>query len=167
MLVNISRPHFSLPGTDGKIHQLADYMEKIVVVHFWSAECPWSERADLHFAEYNHTFSNNVVVLPVASNSNETLEQIQQTMQAHRLGLVLLDHNNHLADAWDAQITPHAFVFDQTGLLRYKGAVDDVTFRKRTPEHFYVKEVISALLGAEAPTLQETSPYGCTIVRAT
>lgn len=136
-----------------------------MVVHFWSAECPWSQRADLHFNEYPNKFSNKVVILPVASNWNETIELITQSMQERNINIILLDKNNQLADAWEAQTTPHAFVFDQTGVLRYKGAVDDVTFRKHTPERFFVEEAVTALIAGTYPKVEETPPYGCTITR--
>ena len=70
-----------------------------------------------------------------------------------------------VADELQAQTTPHAFVIDPAGLLRYRGAIDDVTFRKRTPEHFHIEAAVEAILSGRIPTIQETPPCGCTIVR--
>jgi hypothetical protein len=56
-------------------------------------------------------------------------------------------------------------VIDQAGLLRYQGAVDDVTFRQRTPTRYYLREAVEALLAGRQPQPQETPPYGCTVVR--
>ena len=50
-------------------------------------------------------------------------------------------------------------------LLRYRGAVDDVTFRNRQASRFFLEEAIEALLEGHLPTLTETPAYGCAIVR--
>jgi hypothetical protein len=54
---------------------------------------------------------------------------------------------------------------DRMGILRYRGAVDDVTFRRRTATRFYLEEAVEALLAGRLPDLSETLAYGCAIVR--
>jgi peroxiredoxin len=164
--INQSVPDFSLPDQQGKAHPFRAYRGKIVVVNFWSAECPWSERADGHLMAVLKNFPDKVVILPVASNRNETSELIVGAIHQRGLDFVLVDAGCELADAWGAQTTPHAFVIDREGILRYMGAVDDVTFRKRNPEKFYVEEALKALLAGHLPEIQVTQPYGCTIVRS-
>ncbi|MEI7847682.1 MAG: redoxin domain-containing protein [Chloroflexota bacterium] len=166
MLTNTPCPDFSLNDSLGQTHHLSDYHGRIVILNFWSADCPWSERADAHLAAIRARFPEHLTILPIASNLNETLTIIEQTRQLRGTDLVLIDNNCHLANSWNAQTTPHAFVIDPAGILRYQGAVDDVTFRKRSPEHFYVEDAVLALLSNRLPALQETQPYGCTIVRA-
>ena len=39
-------PDFTLPDLDGAPHALSNYRGQVVIVNFWSAECPWAERAD-------------------------------------------------------------------------------------------------------------------------
>ena len=165
MHINTLVPDFALPDLSGNIHHLDDYRGKIVIVNFCSAECPWSERADKNLMEISNRFSGQVVVLPVASNLNETDEMINEAIHQRDISFVLRDVGCGLADLWQAQTTPHAFVIDQSGILRYRGAIDDVTFRKRTPERFYVVEAVAALMSGRLPEVQETSAYGCAIVR--
>ncbi len=167
MLINSPLPDFSLPDCGGRTHRLADYVGCLVVVNFWSAECPWSECADVHFGQLLNKMSGPLVVLNIASNLNESLEMINQAVQTHGTGIVLLDVDCKVADTYAAQTTPHAFVGDKSGILRYQGAVDDVTFRKRSPERFYVEEALLALAQGGLPHVQQTTPYGCTIVRHT
>jgi hypothetical protein len=81
------------------------------------------------------------------------------------LPLVLQDSGGQVAELYEAQTTPHAFVLDQAGILRYRGAVDDVTFRHRTASRWYVEEAVKALLERRLPEVQEAPPYGCTLVR--
>ncbi len=165
MQINQIVPDFSLPDQLGRVRTLGACRGRIAVVNFWSAECPWSERADHHLLEIASQHPRQLAILPVNSNFNETGELITRAIQHRGLDFVLIDTDARLAEAWGAQTTPHAFVIDAQGILRYRGAVDDVTFRKRIPERFYVQEALEALLAGRLPEIQETAPYGCTIVR--
>ncbi|HAX69568.1 MAG TPA: alkyl hydroperoxide reductase, partial [Anaerolineae bacterium] len=78
---------------------------------------------------------------------------------------VLHDADCRVADLFAAQTSPHVFVIDREGILRYCGSVDDVTFRQRTPTRFFLDEVVESLLEGHLPTLTETPAYGCAIVR--
>lgn len=82
-----------------------------------------------------------------------------------RLPIVLIDAQHIVADLYGAQTTPHVFVVDRHGILRYRGAVDDVTFRRRNPSRFYLEEAVEALLDGRRPALTDVPAYGCTIVR--
>ena len=81
------------------------------------------------------------------------------------LAAVLIDADRAVADRYEAVTTPHAFVVDREGILRYRGAVDDVTFRQRRATRFFLEEAVEALLEQRLPEVQETPAYGCTIVR--
>jgi hypothetical protein len=76
-----------------------------------------------------------------------------------------VDSDHIVADLYEALITPHVFILDCEGILRYRGAVDDVTFRRREATRFFVQEAVDALLNGHLPELKETPAYGCTIVR--
>lgn len=106
-----------------------------------------------------------VSVLPIASNASETLPELAQAATQRNLPLVLLDRGHVVADLYEAQTTPHVFVVDGLGRLRYRGAVDDATFRKRIPAQFFLQEAVSALLAGKTPALTETAPYGCAVIR--
>jgi AhpC/TSA family len=168
-----SAPDFTLPDLEGAYHALRDYRGRVVIVNFWSAECPWSERADNQFKQWlalgrsprTGEWGERVTLLTVASNANETLELIAEAAHQRGLAPVLLDSGCKVADAWGAQTTPHAFVVDESGILRYQGAVDDVTFRQREPKRFYVKEAVDALLAGRLPDVASAPAYGCTLVR--
>jgi peroxiredoxin len=165
MEIGTPAPDFNLPDLAGISHSLNDYRGRIVLVNFWSAECPWSERADNQFKLWLREWGERVDLLMVASNANESLRQVTDVARQRGLTLVLLDSDCEVAEAWGAQTTPHAFVVDEAGILRYQGAVDDVTFRQREPKRFYVKEAVDALLAGHLPEVASAPAYGCTIVR--
>ncbi|MDK1081412.1 MAG: redoxin domain-containing protein [Anaerolineae bacterium] len=163
--LNQPAPDISLPDLDGHIHTINNYRDKIVIINFWSAECPHSERFDTHIAARLAIWGSDVALLSIASNTNEPKEMLNKISLERSLPLVLTDADHSVADRYGAQTTPHIFVLDRQGILRYRGAVDDVAFRQRTATHFYLEEAVGALLANELPDVTDTSPYGCTIVR--
>lgn len=158
-------PDFTLSDLDDNLHTLSDRRGKIVIINFWSAECPWSLRADDALASVRQDWGENVLLWSIASNKNESLSDLKKAAAERGLQTVLLDSGNVVADLFEAVTTPHFFVIDEEGLLRYKGALDDVTFRQRTASKSYLLDAIAALLGGNHPDLAESAGYGCSIVR--
>ncbi|HXF86387.1 MAG TPA: redoxin domain-containing protein [Anaerolineales bacterium] len=165
MQLNQPAPDFELPDLQGKLHRLNDYRGKIVIVNFWSAECPHSERTDRSILVCLARWGSEVELLPIAANRNESLQSVEEAAQTRRLPRVLIDAQQAVANLYEAITTPHVFVVDREGILRYCGAVDNVTFRQRTATQFYLEEAVEALLEGRLPEIPETPAYGCAIVR--
>ena len=165
MNLNESAPDFELPDLDGKLHRLSDYRSKIVIVNFWSCECPHSERTDRALMAMSVQWAENVAMLSIASNRSESIQSMEEAAKARRLPIVLMDADHFVADLYEAQTTPHVFVIDRDRVLRYRGAVDDVTFRQRKATRFFLDEAVETLLEGYLPALSETPAYGCAIVR--
>ena len=164
MQINQPAPDFELPDLDGNLHRLSDYCGRIVIVNFWSCECPHSERTDKAIMAMLMQW-RDVVMLSIASNRSENVEALKTAAEARRLPTVLLDANCLVADLFEAQTTPHVFVIDWEGILRYRGSVDDFTFRNRIPTRFYLDLAVESLLNGQLPALAESPAYGCAIVR--
>ncbi len=165
MELNRTAPDFELPDLQGHPRRLSDYRGRIVILNFWSCECPHSERTDRGILALCVQWPDDLVLLPVAANQIETPAAMSEAARAHRLPLVLSDRGHVVADLYGAFTTPHAFVIDREGLLRYRGAVDDVGLGRRKPSRFYLDEAVEALLDGRLPALPETKPFGCAIVR--
>ena len=165
MELNHPAPDFELPDLQGKLHRLSDYRGKIVIINFWSCECPHSERTDRSTMACLVQWGGDVEFLSIASNRNESALCMAEAVNARHLPRVLRDAEHVIADSYQAITTPHVFVIDRDGILRYRGAADDVTFRQRKPTRFFLEEAIEALLEGRLPALAETSAYGCAIVR--
>ncbi|SRR6266508_2810947 len=165
MQLNEPAPDFELADLHGTLRKLSDYRGRIVIVNFWSAECPHSERADRSTMACLVQWDGEVELLSIAANRNESARLVKEAAQARRLSTVLLDPQHVIADLYEAITTPHVFIVDRDGILRYRGAVDDVTFRHRTATRFYLEEAVEALLDGGLPEMQETLAYGCAIVR--
>jgi thiol-disulfide isomerase/thioredoxin len=165
LAINQPAPDFSLPDLEGAVHHLSDYRGRIVIVNFWSAECPWSETTDAEIGADSEAWGGRLVHLRVAANANEPDELLQSVTRSRSGGIILKDARAQVADLYAAQTTPHLFLVDADGVLRYAGAVNDRTFRQRVPTRFYLREALTALLAGNLPEIQATPPYGCTIVR--
>jgi peroxiredoxin len=163
---NQPAPDFSLPDLDGNSHALHNYEGRIVILNFWSAECPWSQRSDDKIIEYLEDWGSEVQYLPIASNANEDLELIRTQAASRNVPLILHDPDHQVADLFGANTTPHLFVIDRAGILRYQGAFDDVKFRQPKPTLNYLHLAVEALLAGSSPDPTKTPAYGCTIVRA-
>jgi peroxiredoxin len=159
-------PDFELSDLQGQPHRLSELRGQVVVVNFWSAECPLAERADQVLGAYRQEWGEDVTVWPIASNANESAEFLAEIATQRGLPLVLHDSHHKVADLYGAQTTPHLFVVDGQGILRYQGALDDTNFRQRKPSRFYLQEAVRAVLAGVDPDPAQTTPYGCAIVRA-
>ena len=163
--INQPAPDFELPDLEGNLQRLSDYRGRIVVVNFWSCECPHSERTDRSTMACLVQWGADVAMLSIAANRSESIVSVAEAANARRLPRVLIDAEHVVADLYEAVSTPQVFVVDRDGILRYRGAVDDVTFRKRQATRFFLEEAVEALLEGHLPTLTETPAYGCAIVR--
>ncbi len=165
MQLNQPAPDFELPDLQGRHHKLSDYGGRIVIVNFWSCECPHSERTDHSIMSTFIQWGEDVVLLSIAANRNESIQSVEEAAKARRIPTVLIDAEHVLADLYEAITTPHVFVIDREGILRYRGAVDDVTFRQKNATLFFLEEAVEALLAGREPFVTETLAYGCAIVR--
>jgi peroxiredoxin len=165
MKMNCQAPDFALHDLDGNVHRLSDYRNRIVIVNFWSCDCPHAARTDRTLISGLSRWGKEVVLLPVAANRAESIEDIRVAALERHLPTVLLDRDQTVTNAYEAQTTPHVYVVDRIGDLRYRGAVDDVHFGRRQPTRVFIEEVIEALLEDRAPSVLETPAFGCTIIR--
>lgn len=166
MEINQPAPDFELPDLQGNLHKLSDYRGRIVIVNFWSAECPHSERTDCWItARLTAEWSGKVDLISIAANRDESASRVEEASLARGIPRVLIDAQHITADRYEVISTPHVFVLDRDGVLRYHGAVDDVAFRQRKARRFYLKEAVDALLANRLPELTETPAYGCALVR--
>ena len=158
-------PDFELPDIQGKLHRPCDYRGKIVILNFWSAECPHSARTDGLIINLLEEWNGEVELLSLAANRNESVQMVEEAAKTRHIPRLLIDAQQVVADQYEAMTTPHIFVLDQAGVLRYRGAVDDVTFRHREATQFFLRDAVEALLQGRVPGVSETPAYGCTIVR--
>jgi len=161
LMIGEPAPAFALADLDDRLVSLADFSGRPVLLNFWSAECPWTERADRALLSE----LGQVTLLTIAPNPNEDRDLLRKAAAERGLAPALLDPDQQAADLYGAVTTPHFFLVDAGGSLIYQGALDDVTFRQRIPTRNYVLEAIAALENGQPVRVAETPGFGCAIVR--
>jgi thiol-disulfide isomerase/thioredoxin len=154
----------------GKEHALGDYRGKIVFIHFWSIVCPSEKLAEPKCKEIQKEFGDKGVV-EIAINANQRelnaagdapYARLRQHVEQAALNfLVTVDPGNKITDMLGGQSTPHCFVIDKNGVLRYSGALDDdPRGAKGNHAKAYVRDAIQALLAGQPVPVATTKPYG-------
>ena len=77
----------------------------------------------------------------------------------------LLDKESRLANYFQAKVTPHVFLFDVDGILRYKGAIDDNYKSAMDVKDAYLMNAMVSLVNGEEVEVQVTDAIGCSIKR--
>ena len=168
-------PTIALTDITGKTHTLKDYQGKIILIDFWSIQCPVSKAYEDRLKKLHADYaSKGVVFLALDANSTEVekgaqdpLAKIKDYVKQQSIPYpVLIDTGNVIADRFDAKTTPHVFIIDGKGKLRYAGAIDDDgegnKGDKATP---FVRQALDALIAGKEPPTPSTKPHGCTIKR--
>jgi len=169
-------PKIELVDIDGKKHKLADYLGKTVVVDFWSVNCPWSKKYEKVLMELHSTYTpKGVAFLAIDSNYTEVeagaadpYAAIREYVKKQEVPYpILIDPENVVADRFQALTTPHVFVIDAKGFLRYNGGVDNDPEGKLEADAYepWAANAIDAVMAGKEVTDARTKPKGCSIKR--
>jgi peroxiredoxin len=170
-----SAPTFTNVDSNGKTVSLADYKGKIVVLEWTNNECPYVTshyQGNMQALQKKYTESGVVWLTVISSKvgaqgyadgprANE-LTKSRGAMPSR----VLLDPSGTLGRLYGAKSTPHMFVIDKDGVLRYDGAIDAKVSSRASdhkPEDSYVAKAIEAINAGREVETAKTQPYGCTV----
>ena len=82
---------------------------------------------------------------------------------------VLFDSNGDVGKLYDAKTTPHMFIIDEVGMLRYQGAIDNLGTTGAlfstdlSKAKNYVRDAMKSLFLGEDVKEKNTRPYGCSV----
>ena len=81
---------------------------------------------------------------------------------------VLFDPSGVVGRKYSAKTTPHMYIIDEQGLLKYQGAIDDAGGRGFMSKDLlkannYVKKGLKELASGEEVSSPVTKPYGCSV----
>jgi peroxiredoxin len=125
-------PDFSLKGTDGLTHSLADLRgENGLVVMFICNHCPYVqavlEPMIRDMSELKAYGIGSVAIMPndATAYPADGFERMRELAEAHRFPFpYLLDDTQQTAKAYNAVCTPDFFGFDSALRLQYRGRLD-------------------------------------------
>ena len=170
LAVGAKAPAFSLVNAvDGKTVAMTpdDGFTKVVI--FTRSQCPDAQAFEPRLIEivnkWGHKGVRFYAVDPNddARDPEESLANMRQRAEEKGYPFPYLrDGDSAIARAYGARVTPHVFVVDGTGVVRYRGYVDDHPEpSKRTTTG--LTDALGALLNGRDVATAETRAFGCTI----
>ena len=168
-------PSFALRDADGKIHNLAQYKGKTVVLEWTNHECPYVKKHYTGAMQKLQKDARNdgVVWLSIVSSApgkqgHVTPEQAKQQTAGRGASptAVLLDPTGDVGRFYDAKTTPHMFVVNGQGRVVYAGGIDDVPSNKvedlKTAKPL-VRLALADVKAGRAVATPSSKPYGCAV----
>ncbi len=160
-------PDFALKDERGAQHSLAEYRGKVVVLEWTNPECPFVQRhyADKTMQKTLAAFGGKPVVWLVVDSSYSNTPEKSSAWKREQgfTPPVLQDQSGTVGQAYGAKTTPHMFVVDAQGVLRYAGAIDDDPRGRNTSAVNYVRQAVDALEAGQPVPVTSSPPYGCTV----
>ena len=135
-----------------------------VILIFLSAECPVAQRYAMRLKRMHKEFSDKqVTIVGVYSNENDSVEDVQSYLKKAKYPFpIVKDLDGSLARKIGATMTPQAHLIDTSGVLRYRGPIDDNRYITRV-KYNYLNDAIVAVLNGKDVKIKETPAFGCTI----
>lgn len=169
-------PQFSGTLSDGGTVSLSELRGKTVVLEWTNHDCPYVRK---HYGAGNmqdqqkDAVRQGVTWLSVISSAPgeqghvdaATANQLTHTRDAAPTGVVL-DPEGSIGRAYGARTTPHMYVIDAQGVLRYMGGIDSIA--SADPEDIaeaeqYVPRALAQLAAGQVVEPGVTRPYGCSV----
>ena len=177
--INEQAPNFKAVNSYGKTIQLSDLKGTPVILEWTNHECPYVAR---HYNENNiqnlqkMARDEGVIWLSIISStpgdqghvSPEKANELTESRKASP-SHILIDESGEVGMLYGAKTTPHMYMIDANGILRYKGAIDDIgrgmqffnaSFNKAIN---YVSSQMDKLIANQSLTINSTTAYGCSV----
>ena len=162
-----------LKNTDGKMVSFKSAMGKNgLLVMFSCNTCPYvikNEPVTKNTIAYAKAHGIGMVII----NSNEakrdgddSYDEMKKYAQSQKYNVpYLMDDNAKMADLFGANHTPEVFLFNNTGKLMYKGALNDNPSDPKGYKKVYINDAIDAVVAGKAVDPNTTKSIGCSIKR--
>jgi len=170
LAIGAKAPAFSLANAvDGKTYAFKPGDGKISVVFFTCNQCPYAKAFEPRLIEIAKQYASKGVTF-YAIDSNDEARYAEESLanmkdRALTKGYpypYLKDNDSSIAHAYGARVTPHVYVIDQKGTLRYRGYVDD-SARPEERKTTGLTDALDAVIANKTVANTETRAFGCTI----
>jgi len=169
-------PDFTLTDSHGKSHSLSGYRGRFVVLEWNNPGCPFVHK---HYASGNipgqqaAAVAEGVIWLTINSgapgkqghvdgaDADAFMAQYHATPTAY-----LIDADGKVGHLYDARTTPHMYVIDKSGILRYMGGIDSIASADQAdiPKATqYVTQALQELQSGRPVSTPLSRPYGCSV----
>lgn len=142
---------------------------RLTAIVFMGVECPLVKFYSQRLKEFQQRFDGKLDIVGINSNRQDSLIEIAAFAKQLEISFTILkDPGNRIADQFDAKRTPQVFLFDQQGVLCYRGAIDDqYSYGKQRPQpkSTFLLDAITASLAGDKVQVTQSNPDGCLIGR--
>ena len=163
-------PKFSLVNAvDGKTVAFHPGDGKVSVVVFTCNQCPYAKAFEPRIIELARQFQAKGVAFYAIDPNDEAQYSVESLAEMKARAMekgypfpYLKDGDSAIARAYGARVTPHVYMIDGGGTLRYRGYVDD----SAKPEERRTTGLANALddlLAGKPVSNQATRAFGCSI----
>lgn len=174
--VGQAAPAFTLVDSAGQRRSLAEFAGRTVVLEWTNHGCPFVKKhygADNMQRQQRDATAGGVVWLTINSSApgkqghvdGAGAEAVRADAKAAQ-SAYLLDPDGSTGRAYGAMTTPHMYVIDPAGVLRYAGAIDSI--QSADPDDIpaatqYVPQALAELAAGRPVSVDVTRPYGCSV----
>lgn len=175
-IVGKPAPEFTAVDSNGKSHALSDFKGKTVVLEWTNDGCPYvkkhydagnMQKLQQEIAAAGGIWLSIISSAPGKQGYVKGAEANQLTASRNaKPTAVLLDPAGAIGRAYEAQTTPHMFVVDAKGTLRYMGAIDDQPNTDASTiasAKNYVRDAFKSVTAGTKVAEAATDPYGCSV----
>lgn len=167
-------PDFTLTDLDGNTHTLSDYTEqgKVVVLEWFNPDCPFVQKHHKKgstMRDLAAKYADEGVVW-LAINSGAPGKQgagLDRNLSAREEFSIqypiMLDESGKVGRKYGAKTSPHMYIVDADGVLRYNGAIDNLPSASQFGDVNYVDDALGQILAGQTVEVAESRPYGCTV----
>ena len=163
-------PAFALTNAvDGRTVNFTPADGKLKVVVFTCNQCPYAKAFEPRLIALGSEYAKKGVVFYAIDPNDETQYPIESAgnMRARATDHgypypYLKDGDSKVASAYGARVTPHVFVVDGRGIVRYRGYVDD-SAKPEQRTHTGLADALDSLLSNSDVKVTSTKAFGCSI----
>ncbi len=169
-------PAFSLKDSNGKVHNLADFKGKYVVLEWVNYDCPFVKK---HYDSGNmqklqkEFTAKGVVWLSINSSApgkqgNFPADKVNALIKEKNAAptAYLFDTDGTVGKTYGAKTTPHMYIINPKGELIYMGGIDDKPSTDKADiagARNHVRAALEEAMAGKAVSVSASQPYGCSV----
>jgi peroxiredoxin len=167
-------PDFKLKDHTGKEYSLSEFKGKNVVLEWYNHDCPFVRKhydsGNMQKLQKEYSGEDTVWLTIISSAPGEQGHRdpagIKKERDAEKMASLttLIDESGVVGRSYDAKTTPHMYIVDASGVLRYQGAIDSIRSADKndiTKAENYVASAMAAIKKGESVKVAKTNAYGC------
>ncbi len=167
--------NFKLTDASGKTVQLSDFKGKTVVLEWNNPGCPFVQRHYEGNMQKTQAAAKAGGVVWLTINSGAPGKQgYMQGAEAQKWvadkkaapAHYLLDPKGVVGKGYAAKTTPHMYIIDGAGVLRFQGGIDDkpaARVEEMGSARNHVLAALSEIKAGKPVSVAQTTPYGCSV----